>query len=262
MLSQNAKDLFARLGLPYPAIAVKFSFDRPEGIPRTDEALSFCQFVKKAQDSGKTFYITAQDDNCCGKIALGMIPKQPFTASGMEGADFGVYRTPAPNARLHQELPVLTHGAHNYVTFAPVADCQFNPDLVICVAQVEQAEILMRATSYISGDLWESRSSSVVSCAWTYAYPYISGKVNTCISGMHNGLKRRKIYPSGLHIISIPYQKLGEVVEALGEMDWVPIGFREDEQSKAELRARMDHWQEIIAQSNIPHTDVFVKPED
>lgn len=70
----------------------------------------------------------------------------------------------------------------------------------------------MRATSYISGDLWESKSSCVLSCAWMYAYPYIEGKVSFCITGMHHGVKRRKLYPEGRHMISIPYQKLDEVV--------------------------------------------------
>ena len=119
----------------------------------------------------------------------------------------------------------------------------------------------MRATSYISGDLWESRSSCVVSCAWTFAYPYLSGKVNTCITGMHHGMRRRKTYPKGLHIISIPYQKLDEVVQALGEMDWELLAMREDPESKALLREKMDRWQEMASQSKLPHADIFVRPD-
>ena len=71
MLSQNAKHLFARLGLPYPAIAVKFSFDRPEGIPRTDETLSFCQFVKKAQDSGRLFTLPPRMTTAVARLPWG-----------------------------------------------------------------------------------------------------------------------------------------------------------------------------------------------
>lgn len=103
----------------------------------------------------------------------------------------------------------------------------------------------MRATSYISGDLWESKSSCVLSCAWMYAYPYIEGKVNFCITGMHHGVKRRKLYPKGRHMISIPYQKLDEVVLALSEMDWELIAMKEDEESKQELQRRMDLWKTL-----------------
>ncbi len=245
MLSQKAKDLFAALEMEYPAVAIKFHYCNPGSVEHTDEQLSFCQYVKKAQLSGKRFYIGKEDDDCFGKVVLGMEPKPPLAASGIAGVDFGIYRTPAPNARLHASYPTLTAGSVNYAEFCPLADCDFYPDLIICVANTKQADILMRATSYISGDLWESRTSCVMSCAWTYAYPFLSGKVNFCVTGMHHGMKRRKTYPEGLHIIAIPYQKIDEMVMALDEMPWVPIAFREDEESKEELKRRMAGWQEL-----------------
>ena len=39
----------------------------------------------------------------------------------------------------------------NYVQFARVSECEFDPDLIMCVADLEKADILLRATSYISG---------------------------------------------------------------------------------------------------------------
>lgn len=245
MLSDEAKRLFEKLDMNYPAVAVKFRFDKPSEVPRTDEQVSFCQYLKKAQTEQKPFYITVEDDNCFGKMVLGMIEKPPFAASGQAGFDFGVFKTQAANARLYLEIPTLVRGSVNYVVFSAVTCCDFDPDLIVCVTATKQADILMRATSYISGDLWESKSSCVMSCGWTYVYPYISGKVNTCITGMHHGLKRRKLYPEGLHIISIPYQKIDEVVKSLGEMDWELIAMKEDESSKAELKRRMDNWKRI-----------------
>ena len=78
-----------------------------------------------------------------------------------------------------------------------------------------------------------------------YSYPYVSGKVNFCITGMHHGMKRRGTYPPGRHIIAIPYQKINEVVQALDEMDWELIAMRKDDASKAELARCMAHWQEM-----------------
>ena len=245
MLTQKAKDLFAKLDMDFPAVAVKYCFAKPETVPHTDQKLTFCQYVKEAQVTGKAFYITKEDDTCFGKMVLGMIPKPPLEASGQAGYDFGVFRTQGANARLYNTFPTLVPGSVNYVIFSPVAVCDFDPDLVICVANTDQADIIMRATSYISGDLWESKSSHVLSCAWMYVYPYLSGKVNFCITGMHHGMKRRKMYPQGRHIIAIPYEKLDEVVTALGEMDWTLIAMREDPESKALLKAKMDHWKEM-----------------
>lgn len=245
MLSETAKNVFARLGLRFPAVAVKLHYSQPDNVDRINKSLSFCQFVREAQDSGRKFFITKDDDNCFGKMVLGMIDKPALGASGQAGYDFGVFKTPAANARLYNMLPTLVRGAHNFVVFCPVAACDFDPDLVIVVADTAQADIVMRATSYISGDLWESKTSSVLSCAWTYAYPYVSGKVNVCVTGLHHGMKRRNVYPAGMHIIAIPYQKLLEVVTALTEMDWELLAMKEDGESKALLAAKMAKWQEM-----------------
>lgn len=245
MLSEATKAAFGKLALGLPPVAIKFLPVRPEGIPRSEKTLAFCQFLKEAQVTGKTFYVSKENDACYGKMALGMIPKPPVTASGQAGFDFGVYRTASACMRLYQHLPVLVPGAVNYVVFSRVEDCDFDPDLIIAVAEAPQAEILMRATSYISGDLWESVSSPVISCAWVYAHPVITGKVNHVTTGFYHGLRRRNIYEPGLRIISIPFGKIEEVSKALQEMDWVPIAFRGDEESKAELKRRMDNWQDM-----------------
>ena len=179
-----------------------------------------------------------------------MIDPPPVTASGQAGQDFEMYRTASGCRKLYQEMPRIIRGTVNYVVFSPVKDCNFDPDLIMCIADIEKADIIMRATSYISGDFWESKSTPVISCSWMYAYPVISGKVNHITTGFYHGLKRRKAYPAGLRMISIPFQKIDEVVQALDEMPWTAIAFREDEESKAELKRRMEHWQEMAHELN------------
>ncbi|MBQ8264800.1 MAG: DUF169 domain-containing protein [Oscillospiraceae bacterium] len=249
MIDSASKKAFAELGCTYRPVALKFCYSRPEGIPHEEKVLSFCQFVKLCQDSGESFYIDKDNDNCFGRMVLGMMPKQPFTASGQAGMDFGIYRTPAPNARIHNTIPTLIEGSVNFVIFSPVESCDFDPDIVIVVADTEQADIVMRATSYISGDFWESKTSCVFSCGWTYVYPYLTGKVNFCVTGMHHGMARRKVYPKGLHIIAIPYQKLDEVCTALKEMPWRLPALQEDEESRRIMAERMAKWAEMQANS-------------
>jgi uncharacterized protein (DUF169 family) len=246
VLSEKAKDVFEKLAMEYPAVCLKYHVVRPKNIPQyAGEKLAFCQYLKHAQLNKGTFYIEESDDACYGKMSLGMIPFPPVTASGQAGYDFEMFRSSIVNQQLYQKLPVLVPGTVNYVQFVQVSDCDFSPDLMVCVAGMLQSDILMRATSYISGDLWESKSSPVISCAWMYAYPIISGKVNHITTGYYHGLKRRKAYPAGLRMIAIPFQKIDEVVTALQEMPWTPIAFREDEESKAELKRRMNGWQEM-----------------
>ena len=176
MLRQSDKELIRKLDLSYPAVAVKLRFEQPDVPHYSGEKLAFCQYVKVVQETGKHFYIGESDDACYGRMALGMIDKPPVTASGQAGYDFGCYKSPVGCQQLYQKLPIVEPHTVNFVEFCPALDCDFDPDLLFFVADLPQADILMRATSYISGDLWESKSSPVISCAWMYAYPIISGK--------------------------------------------------------------------------------------
>ena len=72
-----------------------------------------------------------------------MIEKPPFAASGQAGYDFGVYRTQAPNARLYDMIPTLVRGSVNYVLFSPVSICDYDPDIIITVANTK-SDIIMR----------------------------------------------------------------------------------------------------------------------
>ena len=120
MLSQKAKDLFGKLGCEIQPVAVKYCFARPTGVEHTDEKLSLCQFAKKAALENRAFFICKGDEDCMGKMVLGMEPKPALGASGQAGFDFGVFKTQAANARLYHEITCLNAGATNFVVFAPV----------------------------------------------------------------------------------------------------------------------------------------------
>ncbi len=246
MVNENDSRLLAKLQTSYPAVAIKFCLEKPADAEHYEgEKLAFCQYLKVAQDTGKHFYITAEDDACYGKLSLGMADLQPVTASGEAGKDFGCFDTQMPNRLLYKDLPMLPKGTIRFVEYAPAVTCTFKPDLLFFVVTTEESDVIMRATSYFSGDLWESKSSPVMSCTWMYAYPLISKKPNHITTGLYHGLKRRKAYPAGLRMISIPFSKFPEFFRALDEMDWTLIAFREDEESKEKLAACMKHWQEM-----------------
>ena len=99
------------------------------------------------------------NDDCMGKMMLGMIDIPRLEGSGRAGYDFEVFRSPAANARLYHMLPRLTRGSCNYVTFAPMPDCDFIPDLIICVCNAREADLLLRANAYISGTFGRARPS-------------------------------------------------------------------------------------------------------
>ena len=263
-LSDEARAVLCALPCEYVPVAIKFCAVSPEhaGLryPKMSERMSLCQFVSHAQQTKTAFYIDKTNENCMGRTVLGMADEPPLGASGQAGYDFGVFRDQNANSRLYYQIPKAIRNTINYVVFAPVDQCEFNPDLMIFVGNTKAADIILRATSYISGDLWESKSSSVLSCAWTYMYPWLSGKVNFTQTGLHHGMSRRKVYPEGLTVISVPYQKLDELVLALREMDWELIAFRDTEEDRQELTRRMRRWNEFARE--ISEGGEFSLPEN
>ena len=260
---ENKKTLMA-LPCKYVPVAVKFYAVKPENFglkyKHTDKRMSLCQFVSYAQKTHSSFYIDKTNEDCMGRTVLGMVQEPPLGASGQAGFDFGVFRNQDANSRLYYNIPIAIRDTINYVIFSPIDQCEFNPDVVVFVGDSDMADIVMRATSYISGDLWESKSSSVLSCAWTYMYTWLSGKVNHCQTGMHHGMGRRKVYPKGLHIVSVPYQKLDEVCLALRQMDWQLISFHPNDKDQDELRRRMRNWNALSKQINESYS--FALPEN
>ncbi len=88
------------------------------------------------------------------------------------------------------------------------------------MATPSQAEIVLRAMSYSTGELWESIKTPVMSCAWIFAYPWLTGKVNHLVTGMAFGSKAKQVFPEGWILISIPWDKIPVIVKSLEKMTW------------------------------------------
>ena len=104
----------------------------------------------------------------------------------------------------------------------------FEPDLLILLADTPQTEILLRAMSYRTGQMWVSKYTPAIGCAWIYTYPYLSGELNFTIAGLGHGMKRRQLFPEGRQIISIPFDLLSPLLQTLQEMPWVLPAYKPD----------------------------------
>jgi uncharacterized protein (DUF169 family) len=111
------------------------------------------------------------------------------------------------------------------VAFSPLNKLPFDPDVMIILAKTSQTEILLRAMSYRTGKMWLSKFSPAIGCAWIFIYPYVTGELNYNITGLGHGMKRRKLFPEGMQIISIPFDLLSSMLQTLQEMPWVLPAF-------------------------------------
>jgi uncharacterized protein (DUF169 family) len=219
--------VYGKFNFKRQPVGVKFLPTRPEGIEQLDKAISFCEMIKEAQKRGTPFYIARENESCFGKALLGMEDLPAFAEAGEVGIRLEIFQEARANSNLYQHLTLLPRGVINYVAYSVLDKLAFEPDLLIILADTSQAEIILRAMSYSTGELRESRTTGVLGCAWMYNYPYRSGKVNFTVTGLAFGMKSKEVFEEGWILISIPYNWIPVITQNLREMKWVLPSYTE-----------------------------------
>jgi uncharacterized protein (DUF169 family) len=228
MLTKKDLAVLDRFAFDVPPVGVKFSAKQPDGIERSAEKTALCEMLKKAQQ-GDAFFVGAENHACeAGLYVLGQADSPEPFISGEFGAGLQIFEEPRSASRLYLHIPRIGRGVVNYVAFSPLDKLSFDPDLLILLADAGRTEILLRAMSYRTGEMWESKFTAAIGCAWTYIYPYLSGKLNYSITGLGHGMKRRKLFPEGRQIVSIPFDLLPSMLQNLQRMPWVLPAYKPD----------------------------------
>jgi uncharacterized protein (DUF169 family) len=220
---QTDLSILARLNLKSPPLGVKFLFFKPDDMDSLPSAktLSLCEMLIEAQEASRPFYFDrTYPETCVGKILLGMHEMEPFAESGQIGEKLKIFQEARANYAFYQHVPKFAKNVVNYVAFAPLDLLKFEPDLLILTAAPSQAEIVMRSMTYSTGELYCSRTTPVMGCAWIFIYPFQSGKVNFIIPEMVHGMKGRQLFSSESVVISIPYHWIPTMTQNLKEMTW------------------------------------------
>jgi uncharacterized protein (DUF169 family) len=218
--------IFKKFNFEKSPIGVKLLLDKPEGIERLDKVLPFCAMVGEAQSRKEPFYTDMKNQGCPpGAHVLGLdVPKA--IKGGYLGPELKAFKEAYANRRVLEIVPTFKKDTFNYIAFSPLDKLSFTPDLfIILTDNTSQAEILLRAYSYTTGKILNSKMTIVLGCAWLYAYPYMSGEVNYLTTGLGFGMKAQKLFPEGRQLISIPYDWLPTITLNLQEMTWAPPSF-------------------------------------
>ncbi|MCX7911373.1 MAG: DUF169 domain-containing protein [Dehalococcoidales bacterium] len=204
-------------------VCVRFTATRPQGINRIAKELNFCEMLKEAQE-GNAFYVTPDDWVCVGveQMILGIKDPEPALVSGAFGGEEGLFQSASACRAMYDYLPRMQKGSVKYVVFAPVDKLSFDPDLLIITANTHQAQTVLRCINYVTGQPFVSRTTPVVACAWIYVYPVVSGELNYVITGLGLGMQALNIFPPGLFIISIPFQRIPMALSSLRELPYRP----------------------------------------
>ena len=205
-------------------VGVKFLTTKPEGLEKLDKILDFCEMLVEAQE-GRAFYVTKDEFTCIGPQLMGMKEDDPVFESGRVGPEVEAFRDARANRRIYDYLPRLSKNVINYVAFAPLDKMSFEPDVLIILAKPGQAEIFIRAKSFTTGEPWTAKGTPVVGCAWMYLYPYLTGDMNLTVTGFGFGMRARRLFPEGMILLSVPWDKLPGILKNLEDMNWVPHSY-------------------------------------
>jgi uncharacterized protein (DUF169 family) len=205
-------------------VGVKFQVERPGLVEKLGEKMAFCEMLKRAQE-GNAFYADAENHTCeAGLYVLGQADASAPFVSGRFGAGLQIFEEPRAASRLYQYIPKIDRGVVTYVAFSPLDVLAFEPDVLIFLANTSQTEILLRAMSYRTGKMWS------IGCAWIYIYPHLTGELNYTVTGLGHGIKRRKLFPEGLQLVSVPFDLLPSLLQTLRDMPWVLPAYKPDGQ--------------------------------
>lgn len=231
-MTLTKKDLaiLDKLHFDVKPVGVKFLVKRPDMVKRLAENMALCEMLKKAQE-GNAFYADVENHTCgAGPYVLGQADVPEAFINGEFGAGLRIFEEPRTASRLYLYTPKIERGVVNYVAFSPLDTLSFEPDLLILVANANQTEILLRAMSYKTGKMWVSKFAPAMGCAWTYIYPYLTGELNYFMTGLGHGMSRRKVFPEGHQVISIPFDLMPSLLQTLQDMPWVLPAFKSDGQ--------------------------------
>jgi len=145
-------------------------------------------------------------------------PGPSFAEAGEIGCELDIFDEARANGRLYNYLPKMRRGVVNAVIFSPMNKLTFEPDLLIFLATVSQAEIVLRAMDYLSGGLRESKTTGVFGCSWLFTYPFQTGKINYTVTGLAFGMKAKKVFPEGQILFSIPYDRIPILIRNMNDM--------------------------------------------
>ncbi len=263
MLTPLSTDLsiFNNFKFKRPPVGVKFLYGRPEELKKLDGKHPLCEMFKVAQDTDHPFYISKENENCVGRLVLGMEEYPAYIEAGELGPKFGIFKNDTANKKMYDYISTFQKGTVNYVAFARLDKLTFEPDLLITIGAVNQAEIILRAMSWSTGVPWEPKATSALGCSWLFAYPIKNLKVNYTITGLAFGMKAKHLFEEGQIIISMPFNWIPVIAQNLRDMVWELPSYTEGREKfeKRELGYMAEMAEEFKDEAAGTGTEIYKK---
>ena len=206
------------LGLDRQPVALRWSTKIPKDIPKVEAKARFCTKLDRAS-RGEQLYSTATDEECMGGAKYcGLRDSKSFNAGRRSGkflVGMGVYKSVPAVQRAWRDYVLIEPGIFKALSFAPLADATFDPDVVVVICNGKQAMELLHANSYDSGAHAIGADSGPI-CSSMAALPYMTGKVTYGFADV--GSREHMTLDDCEVMVSIPGSEVTRLTSNLGEM--------------------------------------------
>ena len=147
------------------------------------QPMPVCQGISISRRYGWPVVLGAQQMTCpLGALALGLVePKERFLDGTVE-VPYWV-RSKEARARIAANMPKLPHGKYQLVVSAPLAQAQFEPDLIVVYGNPAQMMRLVQGSIYLTGQPVVSNSLGAVGCATYISKALMSGESQMVVCG-------------------------------------------------------------------------------
>jgi uncharacterized protein (DUF169 family) len=170
VISKDDLEILEKFGLEIEPVAIKYMTGVPPEVSPLNGKMTLCEMLRKAQH-GDSFYAGPENHTCdAGPYILGQVEIKEQFINGEWGAGLGVFLDPRAASRLYHYIPRIARNVVRYITLAPVSKLNFHSDVLVVFVRTSQAEIMLRAMSYKTGQMWSSKYSSAIGCAWMFVY--------------------------------------------------------------------------------------------
>lgn len=224
MCESNGYDFIAdklteHLGLEKSPVAIKFVLreeDIPEGINKADGKLRHCELVQKASQ-GNVFYATADEQMCKGgSAALGLEETPEKVKTGEFYYGLGRFSSLGSAKKTMESIPKIDHIMYALV-YAPLEKANFDPDVIVIIANPAQAMKLSQALVYTMGGRVEADFAGIQSiCADAVAGPFTRRRPNITLGC--SGSRGYADIKDDEVIVGLTGENIGCVVNALENM--------------------------------------------
>ena len=202
------------LHLEYSPVAVSCLKGSP--LPGTEKKVRICRAILEA-GKGEALQVCKENNACFGagwhlgfhqikdQKIINMIRK--FVVEGEK-----LFCSYQALDNLLSQMEEVPDNSHAYFVLSPLEKCDFQPGLVIFIADAEASCRLLTLVTFIDGIIPKIKIGGPT-CRMSIIYPLATGEVNISFYD-HTARKMCNVEKDKL-LISIPYQKIPQIIEGI-----------------------------------------------